>query len=117
MSLVESAPIAATTSPSPSSSASPSVADGDSQEADRDSFRDGLSRAPNSAQQDYSVVMLVKTVGSLVGAPVMTFAWVKGIGLGGAALGLPYFLSAVSTCQPRFFFSLEKPLRHDVRSR
>lgn len=40
--------------------------------------------------------MLVKTVGSLVGAPVMTLAWVKGIGLGGAALGLPYFLSAVS---------------------
>ncbi|KAK0664132.1 hypothetical protein DIS24_g593 [Lasiodiplodia hormozganensis] len=95
MSLVESAPIAATTSHSPSSSASPSVADGDSQEADHDSFRDGLSHTPNSAQQDYSVVMLVKTVGSLVGAPVMTFAWVKGIGLGGAALGLPYFLSAI----------------------
>lgn len=68
----------------------------DSEENAGRSQRPSESRHPSSAQQDYSVVMLVKTVGSLVGAPVMTLAWVKGIGLGGAALGLPYFLSAVS---------------------
>jgi MFS family permease len=42
----------------------------------------------------YSIVMLVKTVGSLLGAPLMATLWVKGIGAGGAALGLPYFVSA-----------------------
>ncbi|KUI62778.1 hypothetical protein VP1G_09900 [Cytospora mali] len=39
----------------------------------------------------FSVVMLVKTLGSLLGAPLMAVLWVKGIGLGGIALGLPYF--------------------------
>ncbi|KAL0263546.1 hypothetical protein SLS55_002527 [Diplodia seriata] len=84
---VESAPITATAFPS--SSPSPSIADGDSQ-PDQDFVRDGPSRTCNNAQQDYSVVMLVKTVGSLLGAPLMTFAWVRGIGLGGVALGLPF---------------------------
>ncbi|ROW09881.1 hypothetical protein VPNG_06294 [Cytospora leucostoma] len=41
----------------------------------------------------FSVVMLVKTMGSLLGAPLMAVLWVKGIGLGGIALGLPYFVS------------------------
>ncbi|OJD29752.1 major facilitator superfamily transporter [Diplodia corticola] len=112
MSLVESAPIAAaaaaaTASSSSLSSTTPSIADEDVTQADREesSFRDDDSRPnrnstcnnnhSNNAQQDYSVVMLVKTVGSLVGAPLMTLAWVKGIGLGGAALGLPYFLSSI----------------------
>lgn len=44
----------------------------------------------------FSVVMLVKTLGSLIGAPLMAFLWVKGIGIGGVALGMPYFVSA--TC-------------------
>lgn len=41
----------------------------------------------------FSVVMLVKTLGSLLGAPLMAVLWVRGIGLGGFALGLPYFVS------------------------
>lgn len=44
----------------------------------------------------FSIVMLVKTLGSLLGAPLMAVLWVKGIGIGGAALGMPYFVSA--TC-------------------
>jgi hypothetical protein len=49
--------------------------------------------------QDFSIVMLTKTLGSLVGAPLMTVLWVQAIELGGAGLGLPYFVSAVS-CNP-----------------
>jgi hypothetical protein len=39
--------------------------------------------------------MLTKTLGSLVGAPLMTVLWVHAIKLGGVGLGLPYFISAV----------------------
>ncbi|KAF1939108.1 hypothetical protein EJ02DRAFT_446404 [Clathrospora elynae] len=46
--------------------------------------------------QDFSIVMLTKTLGSLVGAPLMTILWVQAIKLGGVGLGLPYFVSAVS---------------------
>lgn len=42
----------------------------------------------------FSIVMLVKTLGSLLGVPLMAVLWVKGIGIGGAALGMPYFVSA-----------------------
>lgn len=45
--------------------------------------------------QVYSIVMLVKTAGSLLGAPLMAGLWIRGIALGGAALGLPYFLSGM----------------------
>lgn len=46
--------------------------------------------------QDYSIVMFAKTCGSLLGLPLMTVAWAKGIGIGGVGLGMPYCLSAVS---------------------
>jgi len=46
--------------------------------------------------QDFSIVMLTKTLGSLLGAPLMTVTWVQGIKSGGVGLGLPYFISAVS---------------------
>jgi hypothetical protein len=49
-----------------------------------------------SAAMDYSVTMIAKYAGNMVGLPIMTVLWAKGIGLGGAALGLPYFASAVS---------------------
>jgi hypothetical protein len=49
--------------------------------------------------QDFSIVMLTKTLGSLVGAPLMTVLWIQAMELGGAGLGLPYFVSAVS-CNP-----------------
>lgn len=42
----------------------------------------------------FSIVMLVKIMGSLLGAPLMAFLWVRGIGIGGAALGMPYFVSS-----------------------
>lgn len=42
----------------------------------------------------FSIVMLVKTAGSLLGAPLMAALWVRGIGIGGAALGMPFFVSA-----------------------
>lgn len=44
--------------------------------------------------QDFSIVMLTKTLGSLLGAPLMTVTWVQGINSGGVGLGLPYFISA-----------------------
>tara|TARA_R110002003_G_scaffold1184_7_gene22624 strand:- start:1635 stop:2492 length:858 start_codon:yes stop_codon:yes gene_type:complete len=50
----------------------------------------------NSDIQDFSIVMLTKTLGSLVGAPLMTVLWVHAIKLGGVGLGLPYFVSGVS---------------------
>jgi hypothetical protein len=42
----------------------------------------------------FSIVMLVKTLGSLVGAPLMAGVWMRGIAAGGTGLGLPYFVSA-----------------------
>jgi hypothetical protein len=51
----------------------------------------------NSDVQDFSIVMLTKTLGSLVGAPLMTVLWVQAIRIGGIGLGLPYFISAVSS--------------------
>lgn len=49
----------------------------------------------DSDTQDFSIVMLTKTLGSLVGAPLMASLWVKAIKIGGLGLGLPYFVSAV----------------------
>ncbi|KAF2643483.1 hypothetical protein P280DRAFT_254189 [Massarina eburnea CBS 473.64] len=43
--------------------------------------------------QDFSIVMLTKTLGSLVGAPLMTVLWIWAIQLGGIMMGLPYFVS------------------------
>ncbi|KAF7560559.1 hypothetical protein G7046_g3579 [Stylonectria norvegica] len=42
----------------------------------------------------FPIVMLVKTVGSLLGAPTMAALWVRGISVGGVALGMPFFVSA-----------------------
>lgn len=51
--------------------------------------------ASNPESHIFSIVMLVKTVGSLLGAPLMAALWVRGIETGGAALGMPYFVSSV----------------------
>jgi hypothetical protein len=51
--------------------------------------------------QDFSIMMLVKTLGALVGAPLMTVLWVQAIKIGGVGLGLPYFVSAVSSTGSR----------------
>lgn len=50
----------------------------------------------DSDTQDFSIVMLTKTLGSLVGAPLMASLWIQAIKFGGIGLGLPYFISAVS---------------------
>lgn len=42
----------------------------------------------------FSMVMMVKTLGSLLGAPLMAALWVHGIRTGGVALGSPYFVSS-----------------------
>jgi hypothetical protein len=43
----------------------------------------------------FSIVMLVKTAGSLLGAPLMATLWVYGLGLGGVSFGMPFFFSSV----------------------
>ncbi|KAF9699066.1 hypothetical protein EKO04_003141 [Ascochyta lentis] len=48
----------------------------------------------DSDAQDFSIVMLTKTLGSLVGAPLMASLWIRAIEIGGVGLGLPYFVSA-----------------------
>jgi hypothetical protein len=58
--------------------------------------KSSLIALPGPDVQDFSIVMLTKTLGSLVGAPLMTVLWVRAIKLGGIDLGLPYFVSAVS---------------------
>jgi MFS family permease len=60
------------------------------------SHRDEDGRDPNSSHHThvFSVVMLIRTVGSLVGAAVMPSLWVMGLGWGGWALGLPFVASA-----------------------
>ncbi|KAK8059925.1 MFS general substrate transporter [Apiospora saccharicola] len=42
----------------------------------------------------FSLVVMVKTLGSLLGAPLMAALWVHGINTGDAALGTPFFVSA-----------------------
>lgn len=43
--------------------------------------------------QLFSVVMLVRTVGTLLGAVLMPSLWVAGLGIGGMALGMPFVVS------------------------
>lgn len=60
--------------------------------------KSSLIALAHSDVQDFSIVMLTKTLGILVGAPLMTVLWVQAIKLGGVGVGLPYFVSAVSNC-------------------
>ncbi|PSR90884.1 major facilitator superfamily domain-containing protein [Coniella lustricola] len=55
---------------------------------------DVASFADEADTHIFSIVMLVKTLGSLIGAPLMAVVWVKAIDIGGIALGLPYFVSS-----------------------
>jgi hypothetical protein len=57
---------------------------------------DGDENGEGHAAQLFSVVMLVRTVGTLVGSIVMPGLWVTGMRIGGWALGLPYVVSAMS---------------------
>ena len=58
-------------------------------------IKSSLIAIEGSDAQDFSIVMLTKTLGSLVGAPLMTVLWVKAIEWGGIGLGLPYLISSV----------------------
>ncbi|KAH6847206.1 hypothetical protein B0I37DRAFT_397483 [Chaetomium sp. MPI-CAGE-AT-0009] len=69
-------------------------------------FTYSLLRAPGmvgegegAAAQLFSVVMLVRTVGTLVGAVVMPGLWVTGMRIGGWALGLPYVRTGYDVCE------------------
>ncbi|KAK3313251.1 hypothetical protein B0H66DRAFT_569862 [Apodospora peruviana] len=68
----------------------------DGQQGEDARFEIAIAASPLGGAQLFSIVMLVKTSGMLVGAPLMATLWVHGVGVGGAALGLPYFVSA--TC-------------------
>ncbi|CAM1501387.1 Fc.00g105490.m01.CDS01 [Cosmosporella sp. VM-42] len=59
----------------------------------------------NPESHIFSIVMLVKTVGSLLGAPIMAALWVRGIEIGGGALGMPYFASSACYIVAVGFFS------------
>ncbi|KAF5680048.1 hypothetical protein FHETE_592 [Fusarium heterosporum] len=52
-----------------------------------------MMSSSNPEAHIFSIVMLVKTAGSLLGAPLMATLWVRGLDLGGAALGMPFFVS------------------------
>lgn len=69
-----------------------------------DSGPESSSPGADANTHIFPIVMLVKTLGSLLGAPLMALLWVRGIGLGGAALGMPYFVSAVCYAAAIFIF-------------
>lgn len=48
-----------------------------------------------SETQVFSIVMLTRAVGTLLGAVLMPTLWIVAIRLKGAAFGLPYIASAV----------------------
>ncbi|KAI0114551.1 major facilitator superfamily transporter [Hypoxylon sp. NC0597] len=53
---------------------------------------DRPANSPDPEAHIFSIVMMVKILGSLVGAPLMAALWVRGIATG--ALGIPYVVSA-----------------------
>ncbi|KAI0127581.1 major facilitator superfamily transporter [Xylariales sp. AK1849] len=58
------------------------------------SKRSDESESLDSENHIFALVMMVKTLGSLVGAPLMPILWVRGITQGGVAIGTPYFVSS-----------------------
>jgi hypothetical protein len=68
--------------------------------------RDGNLRDKDTETHMFALVMMIKTLGSLVGAPLMAMLWVRGISLGGLALGVPYFVS--SACYVVAFFVITR---------
>ena len=47
--------------------------------------------------QLYSAIMLVETVGEVVGIPILSSTMVAGINIGGYGVGLPFYVCSVST--------------------
>ena len=55
----------------------------------------GRQESERHGAQLFSIVMLIRTAGSLLGAMIMPTLWVTGLGAGGTGLGLPFLASAV----------------------
>lgn len=55
--------------------------------------QDDLIESSDLETHIFSLVMMTKTLGSLVGAPLMAILWITGISIGGVAMGVPYFAS------------------------
>lgn len=65
-------------------------------------FMYSLVRCPDISNLDaasegraFATVVLCNSAGTLVGTPFFTALWVRAIGIGGAGLGLPFYVSAV----------------------
>jgi hypothetical protein len=54
---------------------------------------DDLAGSSDLETHIFSLVMMTKTLGSLVGAPLMAVLWITGISHGGVTMGMPYFAS------------------------
>ncbi|RGP74538.1 hypothetical protein FSPOR_1115 [Fusarium sporotrichioides] len=63
------------------------------------------TRASEIENHVFSIVMLVKTAGSLLGAPLMATLWVYGLSLGEISLGMPFFFSSVGYTVAIWVFS------------
>jgi len=65
------------------------------------------AKEDHASGRDFSIVFLTKTIGTLIGTPLMTAIWVQGLAAGGAQLGLPFFATSVrAPCSVCIFASL-----------
>ncbi|KAI0104637.1 major facilitator superfamily domain-containing protein [Nemania sp. FL0031] len=48
----------------------------------------------NGSGKDYGIVVIVRTIGSLLGTPIMTAMWITDLDLSGGTFGLPFLTSA-----------------------
>jgi len=56
------------------------------------------AKEDHASGRDFSIIVVVRTIGTLIGTPLMTAIWVRGVAAGGALLGLPFFVASV--CPP-----------------
>lgn len=52
----------------------------------------------HASGRDFSIVVMTRMIGTLIGTPLITAIWVQGVAAGGAQLGLPFFVASV--CAP-----------------
>ncbi|KAF2175188.1 major facilitator superfamily transporter [Zopfia rhizophila CBS 207.26] len=53
------------------------------------------AKEDQASGRDFSIVIMVKMIGTLIGTPLMTAIWVQGVAAGGTQLGLPFFVSSI----------------------
>ncbi len=56
---------------------------------------EALGDDDHASGREYALVVIVDAIGALIGTPLMTATWIRGMDIGGIGLGLPYFISAV----------------------